>query len=207
LVAFIVFPYIEVGKSRRYADRRVGLTVAFLFMALMLMSNWMGSPEYLVQSSPEQEVSQSILPQEGASPLLGVPYESLVPGTYFPGQIVDGNPHLTEALHRFEEAMIERSCTLKGNPLYDECQPKLDETTSEIVGYRNNFASQAMADPIAKLTIEQAQHNMVKLIISYEAEDPFNPGVLLIGKSSDRVAFRHENSNYEEECRFINKDC
>ena len=27
-------PYFEVGKSRRYADRRVGLSIAFLFMAL-----------------------------------------------------------------------------------------------------------------------------------------------------------------------------
>jgi hypothetical protein len=206
-VMFLVFPYIEVGKSRRYADRRVGLTVAFLFMAFMFLSNWMGSPEYLVQSSPEQEVSQSILPQEGPSVLLGVPYEDLTVGTWFPGQIVDNNPHLTEALHAFEEAMIERSCTLTGNTLYDECQPLYDDTTGEIVGYRNNFASQAMVDPTAKLTIEQAQHNMVKLIVSYEAEDPFHPGVLIIGKSSDRIAFRHEDSNYEEECRFINKNC
>jgi hypothetical protein len=55
-------PYIEVGKSRRYADRRVGLTVSMLFIAFMLVSNWMGSPEFRVQSSPDREVSIQLLP-------------------------------------------------------------------------------------------------------------------------------------------------
>lgn len=205
-VAFLVFPYVEIGKSRRYADRRVGLTVAFVFMAIMFMSNWMGSPEYLVQSSPEQEVSQSIMPQEGPSPLLGVPYEHLKPGTYTPGQEVKGNPHLTEALERFEEAMVERSCTLTDHEVYDTCD-EIKNDEGETVGHHNTFASHAMVDPIAHLVIEQVQHNMVRLTLTYEVEDPLNPGVILIGSSSDHSAFRHEDSNYEEECRFANKDC
>ncbi len=80
LVAFIVMPYFEVGKSRRYANRRVGLSVSMLFIAFMLVSNWMGSPEYLVESSPDIEVATKILPEEGVSPLLGVPPEYLVGG-------------------------------------------------------------------------------------------------------------------------------
>ena len=42
-LAFFVMPYIEIGKSRRYADRRLGLSVTMLFIAFMLVSNWMGS--------------------------------------------------------------------------------------------------------------------------------------------------------------------
>ncbi len=199
MVAFIVMPYFEVGKSRRYADRRVGFTVAFLFMAFMLVSNWMGSPEFRVQSSPDLEVSQTIMPQEGPNVLLGVPYEDLVPGTYLPGQEVPGNPHLTHALERFAEAMEERSCTLKGDPKYDEC-----EVTGE-GRWGNYFTSDAMPDPTASLRIEEFQPNMLKLTLTFQAVNPDNPSELLI--DSEPTAYRHHDSNYEEECRFVNKDC
>ncbi len=207
MVAFILMPYFEIGKSRRYADRRVGLTVAFLFMAFMLISNWMGSPEYLVQSSPEQEVSQSVLPQEGVSVLLGVPFEHLEEGTYLPGQSVDGNPHLTEALHRFEEAMIERSCA-KANPansIFTACREVLDDN-GNVVGYANHFTGNAMPDPYAELVIDTVpgQENVKRLTIHYEVDDPV---LGVIGSASDRVSYRHEDSNYEEECAFANKNC
>ncbi|MCP5099815.1 MAG: cytochrome bc complex cytochrome b subunit, partial [Chloroflexi bacterium] len=85
IVAFIVMPYVEVGKSRRYADRRLGLSVSFVFFAFMLVSNWMGSPEFRVESSAELEVSAEVMPQEGPNVLKGVPYEELAVGTYLPG--------------------------------------------------------------------------------------------------------------------------
>jgi quinol-cytochrome oxidoreductase complex cytochrome b subunit len=199
LVAFIVMPYFEVGKSRRYADRRVGLTVAFLFIAVMLVSNWMGSPEFRVQSSPDLEVSQEIMPQEGPSFLLGVPYEHLVPGTYSPGQEVPGNPHLTRALEEFAAAMERRSCTLRGDPQYDTCE----ETGEERWG--NYFTSNAMPDPTASLRIEELQPNLMQLTLFFQAANPNNPDELLI--DSAPVSYRHHDSNYEEECRFVNKDC
>ena len=121
LVAFIVMPYFEVGKSRRYADRRVGLTVAMLFMAFMLVSNWMGSPEFRVTSSPDREVSIHLLPEEGPGGLKGIPFEHMTPGTYIPGQVIDGNPFLTRGLAVFEEAMHEQSCTVVGNEMWQEC--------------------------------------------------------------------------------------
>ena len=211
LVAFIVMPYVEVGKSRRYADRRLGISVAFVFIALMLVSNWMGSPEYRVQSSPEQEVSQEVLPQEGPSPLLGVPYDDLTPGTYLPGQVVSGNPHLTEALAVFEDAMVDRSCRLGDDPQYahfDPCRIQErtnDDGTTEVVGYGNSFTDDAMPNSSAQLVIEQAQEGLVRLTLIYSVDDPND--LVVVDETSNRVAFRHENSHYEEECRFVNKDC
>ena len=198
MIAFIVMPYFEVGKSRRYADRRVGFTVAFLFMAFMLVSNWMGSPEFRVQSSPDLEVSQTIMPQEGPNVLLGVPYEDLVPGTYLPGQEVSGNPHLTHALERFAEAMHERSCTLKGDPKYDECTDQGEDR------WGNYFTTSAMPDPTASLKIEEYQPNMLKLTLNFQALHPDTGEVII---DSAPIAYRHHDSNYEEECRFVNKDC
>ena len=192
--AFFVMPYIEVGKSRRYADRRVGLSVTMLFIAFMLVSNWMGSPEYLVEGSPEQEVAQDLIPQEGHSALLAVPYEDLVNGTYEPGQVVDGNAHLTEALAEFEAAMNRRSCNVNGDRWDDDCEVHQE---GEDKRYSNSFASEAMPDPSALLRIEEEQHNMKKLTLLFRVMDPDDAETVLVDEQ--RVAFRHIDSGYEEE--------
>lgn len=207
LVAFILMPYVEVGKSRRYADRRVGLTVASLFFAFMLVSNWMGSPEFRVQSSPELEVAQEIMPQEGPNILLGVPYEYLETGVYLPGEEIPDNPYLTRALEEFEAAMQNHSCVLNGNPdmpregVWDDCRV-LDGDR-----YGNDFGDNAMPDPFATLRITQEQANLVRLTLNFEVPDPNNPGEFLVKPDNSIFAFRHEASFYEEECRFLNKNC
>jgi len=199
MVAFIVMPYIEVGKSRRYADRRLSLSVAFLFIAFMLVSNWMGSPEFRVESSAEQEVAGEIMPQEGASVLKGVPYDELSPGVYLPGQTVSDKPYLTRALAEFGAAMDRHSCTLVGNSEFDECK--------DLGGgrYGNTFTDNAMPDPYAELKIEQVQEDMVKMILFFQVTDPADPSKFLIDNEIED--WRHEGSFYEEECRFFNKDC
>jgi ubiquinol-cytochrome c reductase cytochrome b subunit len=191
--AFFFMPYLEVGKSRRYADRRLGLSISMVFIAFMLISNWMGSPEFRVPSSPEQEVSQKILPQEGHSVLLSVPYENLQTGTFSPGETVRDNPHLTYALKQFERAMYQYSCTLTGNPMWRPC--RVTTLRDGSIQYSNHFTSLAMPDPEALLTVEPAQHNMLRLILSFRAHDPEDPGRLLV--SFNRVAYRHADSYYE----------
>ena len=146
---FFLFPYLEVGKSRRYADRRVGLSVGALFIAFMLVSNWMGSPKYLVRGSSDQEVAQEILPQEGHSPLLETPYEELIDGTYYPGQET-GLEEFDHALHEYFVAMEKFSCALDdANSRYRPCEPWVDE--SGRTRYRNWFTEDAMPDPTARV--------------------------------------------------------
>ncbi len=193
--AFFVMPYIEVGKSRRYADRRIGLSVSMLFIAFMLVSNWMGSPEYRVQTSPEQEVAQELIPQEGHSPILAVPFDKLEFGTYQPGQEVANNPELTRALEEFEESMNRHSCNVHGSAYDDDCDIRtLDDGSKQ---YGNNFSSSAMPDPTAVLIIEPAQHNVKRVILRFEAADPEDPDNLIV--DFDRIAFRHIDSGYEEQ--------
>jgi quinol-cytochrome oxidoreductase complex cytochrome b subunit len=191
MVIFIVMPYFEVGKSRRYADRRLGISISMIFIAFMLVSNWMGSPEFRVESSPELEVVQELLPQEGPSIFLGIPYEELKPGTYRPDQVVEGSPHLTRALHEFQQAMERHSCTLTGDPQWDTCNETGDNQ------YTNRSRNRALPDPATTLTIVEEQPDLKKLTLHFEA----------VGVFLDWDAFRHADSNYEEECRFINKNC
>ncbi len=209
LVAFIVMPYFEVGKSRRYADRRVGLSVAFLFMAFMLLSNWMGSPEFRVESSPEQEVNTKLLPEEGVSAMLGVPFDEWQPGkTYFPGQVIEGSPELTHALDVYAEQMYLHSCTLNpgtkiGSYTLDTC--KVETLSNGEKRYSNFFAGSVMPDPYTELRVEEVQDGLLSLTLIHEVPNPDNPDELMI--QSKWTSYRHADSNYEEECRFFNKNC
>ena len=203
LVAFMVMPYFEVGKSRRYADRRVGLSVAMLFIAFMLVSNWMGSPEYRVESSAEQEVAAKLLPQEGPSIMLAVPFENLPPGTYLPGQVIAGNPFLTEGLQEFERLMRLYSCTITEDPRFEECD--VEELDSGQKRYGNFFKPAVMVDPYAELRVRHIQSNLAELKLYFRVVNPDNPDELLVDETW--IRYRHVNSGYEYECRFINKNC
>lgn len=203
LVAFIVMPYVEVGKSRRYADRRVGLTVSMLFIAAMLLSNWMGTPEYRVSSSPEREVSIELLPEEGPGGLKGIPFEYLVPGIYFPHQEIEGNPYLTRGLEEYYEAMHRHSCTVKGDPQWAECE--VVTLDSGELQYNNYFSDAVMPDPYTELRIEDVQEGMRRMTLFYEVTHPDRPDELLI--NTEWVSYRHADSLYEEECRYANKSC
>ena len=191
--AFFVMPYIEVGKSRRFGDRRVGLSVAMLFIAFMLVSNWMGSPEYRVESSPDQEVFQELVPQEGHSVILAVPFEDLEFGTWEPGQEVSGNPELTEALEEFEAAMNRHSCNVSGNRWNDDCGEVVSDDGA-VIRYTNNFTNDAMADAEAILIVEPEQHDMKKITLQIQSISPESGPI-----STETVAFRHVDSGYEED--------
>jgi quinol-cytochrome oxidoreductase complex cytochrome b subunit len=197
--AFFLMPYFEVGKSRRYADRRLGISIAMLFIALMWISNWMGSPEYRVQSSPDQEVAQELLPQEGHSALKEVPYEFLEPGTYSPFDAEDApNAFLAAALEEFALAMQQRSCSLNEDGPYEPCQ--VDEQ-GDNVRYGNSFTDEAMPDPEAQLIIDDYQENMRRLTLVFAAPDPQDPASELYAYT--RTGYRHAMSNYEEETRLL----
>lgn len=194
--AFFVMPYIEIGKSRRYADRRVGISVTMFFIAFMLVSNWMGSPEYRVESSADQEIFQELIPQEGHSVILEVPYEDLLVGEWSPGEEAP-NIHLTLALEEFEATMNRYSCNLNGNRWKDDCTIQEPETAEGERSYGNNFTADAIPDATATLIVQMEQHNVKRLILHVTAMDPDNPEEILVDQ--ERVAFRHENSAYEDD--------
>ena len=208
LVAFIVMPYVEVGKSRRYADRRVGLTVASVFIAIMLVSNWMGTPEFRVASSPDREVSIKVLPEEGPSEMIAVPFEELKPGAYLPGQVISGSPFLTSALAAYEEQLAVHSCTL-GNPQLTSlelrpCKVVTNEETGESVYQVGINNKEAMPDPYSEMRVQLVQDDLLSLTLYYEVRNPNNPDEIIY-TSDDWVKFLHRDANYAEECSFANK--
>jgi quinol-cytochrome oxidoreductase complex cytochrome b subunit len=212
---FFIWPYIEVGKSRRYADRHYGLALSMFFIAFMLVSNWMGSPKFLVRGSADQEVAQEVMPQEGHSPILETPYEELAAGNYFPGQVT-GQEHLDHALEEFLVAMSKFSCYVESVPEAQRIEGITECDEVEVVTedglrtrYDNFFTESAMplttgrprsaadVDTFpAKLVITDYTHNLKRIDMTFAVPDPDDPNALLFEYT--RTKYRHLDSNYEE---------
>jgi len=62
LGAFLVWPYLDVAPSRRYAHRRLALSMMLLFITIMFFLTYMGTPKYGVETSGDQEIAQSLAP-------------------------------------------------------------------------------------------------------------------------------------------------
>ncbi len=100
----VAIPYIEVGPSRRYGDRRVGLTLGMVFVAAMAMLSYMGTPRFLVNSSPDQEIVAELLPQTHPGPLRESDWTQLTAGTYTAANWEQApTPTLKSLLELYEE--------------------------------------------------------------------------------------------------------
>jgi len=78
----LVLPYFEVGPSRRYGDRRVGLSLGAVAVIALAVLSYMGTPYYGVSTSPDQEAIATLLPQTHPGPLRLAPWEELIVGSY-----------------------------------------------------------------------------------------------------------------------------
>ncbi len=85
LVFLFVWPYVDTAPSRRWAHRRIQLTVGFAIMSMLVIFSYMGLSEFGVVNSADVTIMHH-LTMEPAHNHMGilrpVPYEELVPGQY-----------------------------------------------------------------------------------------------------------------------------
>ncbi len=85
-LAFLaVVPYIDSTKSRRFADRRVALTVCFVLMSATTVLSYMGLAEYGVASSADNKIIHELTKEPAYNKmgiLLPIPFDRLVAGAY-----------------------------------------------------------------------------------------------------------------------------
>lgn len=101
LVALMALPYLDMNPSRRYADRRVALSIMFVVMSSMTVLSYMGLAEYGVDTSADAEILHHLTHEPAHNKmgiLLPIPYEELAPGIYTTRQF--------EAEEGQEEAVI-----------------------------------------------------------------------------------------------------
>ncbi len=85
VVFLAAYPYLDVTKSRRWAHRRVQLSIAFVFMSAFTVLSYMGLPEFGVINSADTDVLHEMTKEPAHNHLgvlLPVPFDELTPGMY-----------------------------------------------------------------------------------------------------------------------------
>lgn len=137
VITTIVLPYVELGPSRRYGDRRIGLSGAAVTVYVLTVLSFMGTPWYAVQSSPDQEVLAELLPQTHPGPVRTADWQELEVGTY---EAADWRtaptPTLQNLLHLFDESIVDHSAGLpnaEGVIVVEDWQPALKKLTIRVL--------------------------------------------------------------------------
>jgi quinol-cytochrome oxidoreductase complex cytochrome b subunit len=134
----LILPYIEVGPSRRYADRRIGLSIGAISVAVIAILSYMGSPWYAVTTSADQEAIAELIPQTHPGPLRLAPWDDLVVGTYDASQWDSApNEALRELLRTFDETVARVASPERADPsgliVIEEWQTGLKKITLRVL--------------------------------------------------------------------------
>jgi ubiquinol-cytochrome c reductase cytochrome b subunit len=121
IVIFCAMPYLDVTPSRRYAHRRIMLSIAALTVTFMTILSYMGLPEFAVSTAAETEILH-MLTFEPAHSRVGIartiPFDQLVPGAYTTIQFEGDDPRF--AVAEFNEAInAEPSVYVETNDGYE----------------------------------------------------------------------------------------
>ncbi|NIS79039.1 MAG: hypothetical protein GTO14_02170 [Anaerolineales bacterium] len=133
-----IFPYLEVSPSRRYGDRRIGLSIAAISVTALSVLTFMGTPWYGVVTSPEQEALATLLPQTHPGPIRLADWDELELGTYEARSYVSApTPSLHKLLEIFhDEVSLVRGperIDAEGFMIIEDWQPDLKKITLRIV--------------------------------------------------------------------------
>jgi hypothetical protein len=134
----LTLPYFEVGPSRRYGDRRLGLSAAAVSVAGLAVLSFMGSPWYLVTTSPDQEAVATLLPQTHPGPLREANWEELTLGTYNAAEWgAAPTRELQSLLHLFDEELAGAESPerqgVEGIMLIEDWQTDLKKVTLRVI--------------------------------------------------------------------------
>jgi quinol-cytochrome oxidoreductase complex cytochrome b subunit len=175
---FAVMPYIDVTVSRRYAHRRISLSLAMLTVSFMTVLSYMGLPEFAVSTSAETEIIHE-LTFEPAHSHVGiartVPYEQLAPGLYTTAELHAESADRRNAVQDFNARVIENG--------------QLEQLSNQLIG-ADHLGPDAMPSafrvvpddaPELHHVLEELDHK----IAEYPEELPDAWGAILITESQD----------------------
>jgi quinol-cytochrome oxidoreductase complex cytochrome b subunit len=80
--SFFLMPYFDVGPIRYYAKRRIALSMSMVFVTAIVVCTWMGTPEFRVQTSLDQEIFYELAPSEAVGLVRAIPFQDLTVGAY-----------------------------------------------------------------------------------------------------------------------------
>lgn len=105
-VFLMAMPYLDMGRSRRFAHRRFMITVALLMASGTVILSYMGLPEFGVKVTADHEILHEMVmpPQHNhLGKLLPIPYDQLVVGMYTTREIEAGPENAATAVNALNQ--------------------------------------------------------------------------------------------------------
>jgi hypothetical protein len=115
----VAWPYIEVGRNRRYGKRRIGLSIAASSIILAAILTFMGTPWFGVETSPDQEAIAILLPQTSPGPLRTADWNDIPFGTYSASEWESAPTRTTSKLLKTFDRELQNA---RDNPLYGDVE-------------------------------------------------------------------------------------
>jgi ubiquinol-cytochrome c reductase cytochrome b subunit len=203
--AIAVLPYVDVAKSRRYAHRRIMLTVGMVTLVLLMMLTFMGTPKYGVDTAGDQETTQELIPDEGVGPIRAIPYDEVVITTEMPIYGDLNNPALTNIPREEIDARIVANGAIvveEGNldelrEQYEENQPHLFEAIEEFHHMLYDEFEEEIPNATGYFIISQKQPGLKRfqIQITWDAE---NEEGVTQRTSSGKLTFIHADAEWYE---------
>jgi ubiquinol-cytochrome c reductase cytochrome b subunit len=157
IIFLMIVPYIDVTRSRRFADRRFAMSIGLAMCSMVVVLSYMGLPEFGVNTSADTEILHE-LTFEPAHNHMGtmrpVPYDQLVVGAYTTREIEAGSEESSAAVMAFNEE-LETPIIIPGAVLAEATaeatvEAAAAEATTEAV------ASDVVVEPETEATLEAA---------------------------------------------------
>lgn len=214
LLGFLAFmPYLDVTVSRRFAHRRFAFSVSFVMLALLVVTSYMGLPEFGVATSPDTEILHEMT-FEPAHNHMGVlrpiPFDQVVVGNYTTREIEAESGERAAAVAAFNE---ELAATGQGEQLAIVLRtqhvdvPSLRFTTvpadaPELLRAMEAYAHKIQAENkelvngwgVLIITQNQADLKRLDLVISWD-EVLIENGEVVLDENGNPVLTTDENGN------------
>ena len=107
VIVLMAVPYIDRTPSRLARNRPFAITWGIFWVIVLLITSYMGLPEFGIETPHAVRIIQDLAPEEGVGMLRAIPFDELEPGVYYYGEDVeepnvDGMPnHLAEFYEEF----------------------------------------------------------------------------------------------------------
>lgn len=160
-----MMPYLDVTVSRRYADRRVSLTLAALLVSFATVLSYMGLPEFAVATSAEIEIMHEIT-MEPAHNHVGilrtVPYDQLVPGAYTTMQFEGDSPgaSLEEFQERINSGEMGMLDLVTGDSITQYGQFRNELIAQHVANVPSTFRTVPDDAPVLRHALEVLHHDL-----------------------------------------------
>ena len=186
-----VLPYLEVGPSRRYGDRRVGLSLGLLAIAVLAILSYMGTPRYAVSSSVDQEIVAELIPQTHPGPFRTsnwIDFQAAPPTSENPtGAVI------------YAAKEWENAPTASLRNLLHEMQAGLEEAEHK-AGLGMTTEQGAMREPQGFMIVEDWAEGLKKVTFRIIWEGGPEGAACQLGNTNEfcQTTYIHRDSNYRQ---------